>query len=104
MGGALFFYLEPREAIINDINEKLIKFYLGVRNKYSSLRKELDEIEKLYTQYRYEFDALKKCIPTKERPTAMRKCTTISVLSSMAQRSNTIPMQPYITILNSQKL
>ena len=58
-GGALFFYLEPREAIINDINEKLIKFYLGVRNKYSSLRKELDEIEKLYTQYRYEFDALK---------------------------------------------
>ena len=58
-GGALFFYLEPREAIINDINEKLIKFYLGVRNKYTSLRKELDEIEKLYTQYRYEFDALK---------------------------------------------
>ena len=27
--GALFFYLEPREAIINDINEKLIKFYKG---------------------------------------------------------------------------
>ncbi len=26
-GGALFFHLEPREAIINDINEKLNKFY-----------------------------------------------------------------------------
>lgn len=62
-GGALFFYLEPREAIINDINEKLIKFYLGVRNKYPKLREELDEIEKLYTQYRYEFDALKAKYP-----------------------------------------
>ena len=58
-GGALFFYLEPREAIINDINEKLIKFYLGVRDDYSHLRKELDDIEKLYTKYRYEFEALK---------------------------------------------
>ena len=59
-GGALFFYLEPREAIINDINEKLIKFYKGVRNHYPKVREELDEIEKLYAQYRYEFDELKK--------------------------------------------
>ena len=58
-GGALFFYLEPREAIINDINEKLIQFYRGVRNHYSKLREELDEIEKLYSQYRIEFDRLK---------------------------------------------
>ena len=62
-GGALFFYFEPREAIINDINEKLIKFYKGVRNHYPKLREELDEIEKLYTQYRYDFDALKKKHP-----------------------------------------
>ena len=62
-GGALFFYLEPREAIINDINAKLIKFYKGVRNHYPKVREELDEIEKLYAQYRYEFDALKKQHP-----------------------------------------
>ena len=31
-GGALFFYLEPRQAIINDINAKLMKFYRGVRD------------------------------------------------------------------------
>lgn len=62
-GGALFFYLEPREAIINDINEKLISFYHGVRNNFSELREELDEIEKLYSQYRYEFEKLKAISP-----------------------------------------
>ena len=43
----LFFFLEPRQSIINDINSKLIGFYKGVRDDYSNLRKELDEIEKL---------------------------------------------------------
>ncbi len=62
-GGALFFYLEPREAIINDINEKLVNFYKGVRNNYQQLREELDELEKLYTQYRMEFDTLKALKP-----------------------------------------
>jgi len=31
-GGALFFHIEPKRAIINDINTKLIGFYDGVRN------------------------------------------------------------------------
>lgn len=59
-GGALFFHLEPRQAIINDINEKLIKFYKGVRDDFFALRKELDEIEDIYVRNRCEFDALKK--------------------------------------------
>lgn len=60
-GGALFFHLEPRQAIINDINTKLIDFYRGVRNDYTTLRKELDAIEPLYTidNDRNEFEALK---------------------------------------------
>lgn len=58
-GGALFFYLEPRKAIINDINSKLISFYLGVRDNYLDLRKELDEIERIYTENRKNFEALK---------------------------------------------
>lgn len=41
-GGALYFYLEPREAIINDINTKLMAFYSGVRNDYDNLRMEVD--------------------------------------------------------------
>ena len=46
-GGALYFYLEPKNAIINDINSKLIGFYDGVKTYYSNLRKELDEVEKI---------------------------------------------------------
>lgn len=62
-GGALFFYLEPRLAIINDINEKLIGFYRGVRDDYVNLRHELDEVERLYTQNRNEFETLKALHP-----------------------------------------
>lgn len=62
-GGALFFYLEPRQAIINDINAKLMKFYCGVRDDYFNLRRELDEIELLYTNNRKEFETLKALHP-----------------------------------------
>lgn len=67
-GGALFFYLEPRQSIINDINTKLIQFYKGVRNKFPLLRKELDILEDIYTRNRSEFEATKALYP-KERVT-----------------------------------
>ena len=63
-GGALFFYMEPRAAIIGDINEKLMDFYRGVRDEYPALRAELDEIERLYAVRRREFDALKSKCPS----------------------------------------
>lgn len=63
-GGALFFYLEPRRAIINDINSKLMDFYRGVRNGYDKLRRELDDIEALYEHHRQKFDILKLQHPT----------------------------------------
>lgn len=47
-GGALYFHLEPAQAVINDINSKLMAFYSGVKNDFSNLRGELDEIEKKY--------------------------------------------------------
>lgn len=58
-GGALFFHLEPQQAIINDINPKLMSFYKGVRNHYKELRKELNEIEQIYSINRTAFDTLK---------------------------------------------
>lgn len=64
-GGALYFYLEPKKAIINDINSKLISFYNGVKNDYSSLRRELDELEHIYKLNRTQFDILKAQTPEK---------------------------------------
>lgn len=62
-GGALFFYLEPREAIVNDINSKLIAFYRGVRDDYTHLRQELDEMGEIYAKNRADFDKLKALHP-----------------------------------------
>lgn len=38
-------------------------FYRGVRDNYPNLRRELDEIELLYTKNRNGFDALKASHP-----------------------------------------
>lgn len=62
-GGAVFFHLEPEQAIINDINAPLMAFYQGVRNDYHALRVELDAIEEIYTRNRAAFDALKAMNP-----------------------------------------
>jgi DNA adenine methylase (dam) len=62
-GGALYFYLEPKRAIINDINAKLMAFYRGVKNDFPNLRKELEEIEKVYEVNRRKFDSLKRLTP-----------------------------------------
>lgn len=62
-GGAMFFYLEPRQAVVNDINARLMQFYGGVRDNYAKLRAELTEIEQLYDANRREFDRLKSLHP-----------------------------------------
>jgi DNA adenine methylase len=62
-GGALYFHLEPKRAIINDINTKLMAFYSGVKSNYQNLQKELQEIERMYKINRRQFDALKQKTP-----------------------------------------
>jgi DNA adenine methylase len=62
-GGAIFFYLEPKKAIINDINSKLMAFYLGVKSNFEQLKKELAEIEKQYIINRRKFEELKNKTP-----------------------------------------
>jgi DNA adenine methylase len=62
-GDALFFHLEPNKAIINDINSKLISFYLGVKDNFELLKTELSEIEKLYAINRKKFEELKSITP-----------------------------------------
>jgi DNA adenine methylase len=63
-GGAMFFYLEPKRAIINDINSKLMAFYKGVKSDFDTLQKELSEIEKIYRINRRKFEELKAQTPT----------------------------------------
>lgn len=63
-GGAMFFYLEPKRAIINDINSKLMAFYKGVKSDFDTLQKELLEIEKIYRINRRKFEELKAQTPT----------------------------------------
>lgn len=62
-GGAMFFYLEPKRAIINDINSKLMAFYNGVKSNFETLQRELSEIEKLYVGNRKKFEELKSKTP-----------------------------------------
>ncbi|MDR3233960.1 MAG: Dam family site-specific DNA-(adenine-N6)-methyltransferase [Planctomycetaceae bacterium] len=64
-GGALFFHLEPKKAIINDINSKLMNFYSGVQLYYDKLKRELSEVEKIYEANRKQFDTLKQKAPDK---------------------------------------
>ncbi len=62
-GGALYFYLEPKNAIINDINSKLMAFYKCVKSNFETLNKELLEIEKMYIINRRKFEDLKSKTP-----------------------------------------
>lgn len=58
-GGALFFYLEPRQSLINDINTKLMTFYAGVRNNFEPLSAEIDKIAEIYKNNRQAFETSK---------------------------------------------
>ena len=64
-GGAMYFYLEPRHAVINDINTKLMNFYTAVQQNYPELSEELAQLEMIYTANRKIFDAHKKKCPNK---------------------------------------
>lgn len=59
-GGALFFFLEPKEAIINDINIRLYTFYQEIKTSYPTAKRQLDELQKLYETNQSEYEKLKK--------------------------------------------
>lgn len=67
-GGAMFFHLEPNNAIINDINVRLINFYKSVQQDFMQLSMELAELENIYSNNRLEFDKLKKLHPEDRIP------------------------------------
>lgn len=69
-GGAVFFYLEPDNAIVNDVNKKLMTFYTQLRNQYSIMRVQLDKIQAVYEKNQIEFKKLKSLTPDERVPNA----------------------------------
>jgi DNA adenine methylase len=63
-GGAVFFELEPTEAYISDVNERLINFYTQVKQRPEELIGVIGELvrnhsEELYYQRREEFNNIR---------------------------------------------
>lgn len=52
-GGALFFNLQPKKAIINDINEELILSYQAIKNNYVELMEKLNKYSKNHSEELY---------------------------------------------------
>lgn len=69
-GGAVYFYLEPDNAIINDKNERLMAFYRQLRDQYALMRQQLDAIQSLYEKNQQDFRRLKAASPDERVPNA----------------------------------
>lgn len=69
-GGAVYFHLEPENAIINDANERLMTFYSQLRDQYPLMRQQLDEIQRVYELNQIEYKRLKALTPDERVPNA----------------------------------
>lgn len=69
-GGAVYFYLEPDNAILNDVNDRLMTFYAQLRNQYPLMRRQLDEIQTTYEQNQAAFREVKARTPDERVPNA----------------------------------
>lgn len=54
-GGALFFHLKPKMAIINDKNTRLIRFYSEISTRYQEVREQLDKLQDIFEKNQKEF-------------------------------------------------
>lgn len=62
-GGALYFDLQPKESIINDLNAGLMRFYAGVRDNFDTVAADLALLHGEYEANRKAFDELKAKFP-----------------------------------------
>ena len=69
-GGAVYFYLEPDNAILNDLNKRLMTFYSQLKNQYPLMRQQLDVIQKIYEQNQVAYKELKARKPEDRVPNA----------------------------------
>ena len=69
-GGAVYFHLEPDNAIINDVNDRLIAFYGQLKEQYPKMRKQLDELQNKYEINQLAYKKLKALTPDERVPNA----------------------------------
>lgn len=62
-GGAVYFHLEPEQAVIGDVNPKLITFYQQLRDNYPLMMQQLDQLQQQYEANQHEYEELKKQYP-----------------------------------------
>ncbi len=67
-GGAVYFHIEPDNAIINDVNVRLMMFYRQLRDEYPEMRKQLDELQKQYEANQLAYKKLKAKSPEERVP------------------------------------
>ncbi|GAB2027862.1 DNA adenine methylase [Lactovum odontotermitis] len=54
-GGAVFFYLEPKRAIVNDLNTPLMRFYREIQAYYPQIEKELKKLHQIWEKNKEQF-------------------------------------------------
>jgi DNA adenine methylase len=62
-GGSVFFHLEPRIAVLGDVNGKLITFYTQLRNQYPLMRRQLAALQQTYEENQALYEELKRLHP-----------------------------------------
>lgn len=64
-GGSVYFYINPKKAIINDVNERLINFYKEIKENYTKIKCEIDNLADIYNKnqeiYKIRKKANKNC-------------------------------------------
>lgn len=58
-GGALYFALQPNNAVLNDFNEQLINMYVQTRDNYSSLKRQLNKLQKEHNDSTEHYNELR---------------------------------------------
>jgi DNA adenine methylase len=69
-GGAVYFCIEPENAILNDVNDRLMTFYQQLKNNYLQMRQQLDELQRQYEANQLDYKKLKAKTPDERVPNA----------------------------------
>lgn len=67
-GGAVYFHINPIDAVINDINTSLIKAYTDFKEQFRLSKQQLFDIQLVYEDNQRKYEILKSENPTERIP------------------------------------